>query len=819
MTHTADSAAARDRALFETTPDGIMILDDRGIYVDLNPAMCAMLGATREELVGRHFRERMPPGRVDEAMAAFDTLLAQGTFAVEFPIVRTDGTLLNLEWRSRTNFVPGLHLCIARDLSPRDDAQRALRASEERYRAFVANSSEAIWRFELEEPVPASLDADDQIDLCYRYGYLAECNEAMAAMYGFSSSSEIVGARLGDLLVRDDPANIEYLRAFIASGYRLLGAESREVDREGNEKHFVNNLIGVVENGHILRAWGTQRDITEQKMTERQRAALVARLEFLADVTSVLGSSLDPQETLASVAAAAVPRFADWCFIDIVDAAGRAERVAVQHSDPAQIALCIEMERRYPTPPDAPIGPPETIRTGATQVYDVDPAVVAAFARSDEQVAMLQQLAFHQALVVPLVARGRTLGALAFALSESQRKFAFEDVQFAEDLGRRAGLAIDNARLYSELDRANRAKDEFLAMLSHELRTPMTAILGWGTMLQTGLDAASIRTAADAIVHATRSQAHLIDDLLDISRIVSGKMQLSVQPIRLGHAIDAAIDTVRAAAEAKQIALELVQGEDIRLHGDAERLQQVFWNLLSNAVKFTPRLGRVTISADRVDGTARVVVRDTGEGIDADLLPYIFDRFRQGDSGASRKFGGLGLGLSIARNLVEMHGGTLTAASAGRGQGAEFTVLLPVASVVEAAGAENAVPAPLPLENLSLLVVEDDPATRAMLEMALIRSGATVTTAGTAEEALEMLDARPYDVVVSDIGLPGQDGCALLQRIREAGHRAPAIALTAYASPIERERALAAGFATWLAKPVDLETLATAIAALRRPLT
>ncbi|HVE71541.1 MAG TPA: ATP-binding protein [Thermoanaerobaculia bacterium] len=639
-------------------------------------------------------------------------------------------------------------------VAAREEAQRALRESEERYRAFVSNSSEAIWRVELEEPVPIDLDPDEQIDRFYRFGYLAECNEVMAAQYGFPAASDLVGARLGDLVVRDQPANIEYLGAFIASGYRLIGAESHEVDREGNEKHFANNLIGVIENGHVIRAWGTQRDITEERAAE-------SRLEFLADVSSVLGSSLDFQETLSSLAACAVPRFADWCFVDVVDANGNAERVVVRHSDP-------EMVR------------PE----------------------------------LHDELVVPLIARGRTLGALTFAMAESKRKFAPDDIRLAEDLGQRAGLALDNARLYGELAGANRAKDEFLAMLSHELRTPMTATLGWGTMLQSGLDAAGTRMAADAIVHATRAQAHLIDDLLDISRIVSGKMQLYVRDLRLADVIDAAVETVRAAADAKQIALDIDRGDDARVSGDSGRLQQILWNLLSNAVKFTPRGGNVSLRVEHEDETVRVIVRDDGEGIDAELLPYIFDRFRQGESGASRKFGGLGLGLSIARNLAELHGGTLSAASAGRGQGAELTLSLPVgtaAAIADAApvGASEA----RPLEGVSLLLVEDDPATRGMLELALRRYGARVVAASDANEAFASLQANRVDVIVSDIGLPGDDGCALLRRIRQSGNAIPAIALTAYASPAERERALSAGFDRWLSKPVDLETLAAEIRA------
>jgi PAS domain S-box-containing protein len=601
------------RALFDTTPDGIMLVDDAGVYVDLNPAMCRILGGTREELIGRHFRDFIPPDRLDEAFAAFSELRTDHALAMEFPVQALDGTVVDLEWRSQSNFVPGLHFCVARDVSARYEAQRALRESEERYRAFVANSSEAIWRFELEEPVDTTLDPDAQIDLFYRHGYLAECNDVMAHMYGFPSSRDIIGARLGDMLVREE--NNDYLRAFIASGYRLLGVESHEVDRGGNEKHFVNNLIGVVENGYALRAWGTQRDVTEQHRAH-------ARLGFLAEVTAALGSSLDDDQTLRTVAGMAVPRFADWCAIDVINVHEETERVAAH-------------------PASEP--PAESPR-----------------------------------LTVALVARGHTIGSMTFA--NHARPFSPEDLRLAEDLGRRAGLAIENARLYSELARANQAKDEFLAMLSHELRTPMTATLGWASMLQAGaLSEEGSRTAVDAIAASTRAQARLIDDLLDVSRIVTGKLQLSPQELRLGDAVDAAVATIRPAADAKQIAISVNgDGADVSLQGDLARLQQVFWNLLSNAVKFSPRYSEVEVTISRDGEAARVVVRDNGDGIDRELLPYIFERFRQGESGASRRYGGLGLGLSIARNLVEMHGGTLTAASEGRGRGATFTVTLPL---------------------------------------------------------------------------------------------------------------------------------------------
>jgi PAS domain S-box-containing protein len=676
-----DALAARDRALFEATPDGIMIVDDAGIYVDLNDAMCRMLGGTRDELLGRHFADFMPPDRLADAVKAFTDLQTGGGLSVEFPIRRIDGTVLNLEWRSRANFVPGLHFCIAHDLSEREAAQRALRESDDRYRAFVTNSTEGIWRFELDEPIAIDLPIERQIDLCYEHGYLAECNDAMARMYGFESSADIVGARLGDLLVREKQENVDYLRAFMESGYRLTGAESHETDRHGNGKVFINSLVGVLEEGRILRAWGTQRDATEEKQLEEQRTALLARLELLAHITGVLGSSLEYEQTLRSIADVAVPRFADWCFVDVVSESGDIERVAACHPDPELVELVTEMERRYPTPPAVPIGPPHTIRTGITQSYEVTDDVLEMYAQDEEHLAMLRRLAFRSGMVVPLAARGRVLGALSFAIAESGRRFSSEDVQLAEDLGRRAGLAIDNARLYSELERANRGKDDFLAMLSHELRTPMTATLGWAGMLEKGpLPGEVVTAAAQAIAQSTRMQARLIDDLLDVSRIVAGKMQLASEPLLVADAIAAAVETVRAAAEAKQIRLDVrLIDSDARLQGDHDRLQQVFWNLLSNAVKFTPRGGWIDVELATERENVRVTVRDSGEGIRRDLLPHIFERFRQGESGASRKHSGLGLGLAIARNLVELHGGTLTAASDGEGSGAAFTVLLPIA--------------------------------------------------------------------------------------------------------------------------------------------
>ncbi|MBV9495451.1 MAG: PAS domain S-box protein [Acidobacteria bacterium] len=819
-------ADALYKAFFDATPDGVMIVDEGGRYVELNPTMCRILGAECDQLLGRHFTEFIPPDRMAEALAGFQQMKDNGELAVEFPIRSMDGTTHSLEWRSRANFIPGLHCCVARILEPREDLNRALRESDERYRAFMANTTEAIWRFELDQPIPTSLSPDEQIDLCYQYGFLAECNDAMATMYGFQRGEELFGARLGDLLIRDDPKNVEYLRAFIASGYRLTDAESTEVDRDGNTKHFVNNLIGIIENGLIVRAWGTQRDITDQRRSEDEVADLLEREQqagatasFLLQASELLAASLDFDRTLSSIAEIAVPQFSDWCFIDLVDEGNAVHRIAVKHSDPELAALAMETERRFPTLNSPRTGPSRAIQTGKPELFVVTEERLRSFTNDEEHLRMLLSCGFGHALSVPLVARGRTLGALSFVQSASSgRQFDETAIRTAEDLGRRAAMAADNARLYQHLESANRAKDDFLATLSHELRTPMTATLGWSSMIRMGgLSEETLKAALETIAQSTQAQARLIDDILDVSRIVTGKMQISLQPVRVADPILAALETVRSAADAKQIVVDVdLQAEDVRVNGDPSRMQQVLWNLLSNAVKFTPRRGRVRITLDQADAaTVRIAVSDDGEGIPPEFLPFVFERFRQGESGMNRRHSGLGLGLSIARNLVELHGGRMIAESAGPDRGSTFTVLLPLLSAPSrSARSSGRHTAAALLRDLRVLIVEDEDATRTMLGVALRQFGASAVAVPSAEEALRALAAGDFHVVVSDIGLPGEDGYSLIRRIRlgeERIRRIGAIALTAYAATNDRDRALAAGYHAYLPKPIDPAVLASEV--------
>ncbi len=390
-------------------------------------------------------------------------------------------------------------------------------------------------------------------------------------------------------------------------------------------------------------------------------------------------------------------------------------------------------------------------------------------------------------------------------------------------------LLAETQHAQADAEAANRAKDAFLATLSHELRTPLTPILTWSRLLkQAVLDDAQRTKALDTIERCAKTQAQLVGDLLDVSRIVSGKLRLEVRPVDLGPVIQAAIDVVRPGAEAKGIRVQTVlDSEAGPVSGDPQRLQQVVWNLVSNAVKFTPKGGRVQVSLERVNSHIEIAVSDTGQGIRPEFLPYVFERFQQQDRSASRVHGGLGLGLAIVRHLVELHGGTVHAESPGGDRGAVFTVKLPLIPVRRAAGelvrrhpggsvlAEGVLPR---LDGLQLALIDDDVESNEVVRTLLVSCGAEVRAAASAAEGRAMLDGWRPDVLISDIGMPGEDGMAFIATLRngEREPRLPAIALTAFAGVDDRVRILSAGFDMHVAKPVDPLELITVVGSLAR---
>ena len=417
------------------------------------------------------------------------------------------------------------------------------------------------------------------------------------------------------------------------------------------------------------------------------------------------------------------------------------------------------------------------------------------------------------------MSKATLLRSVQVAVSSRRRQYQVRELLMQEQV------------LRSDAEKANQIKDEFLATVSHELRTPLNAILGWATLLtRGGLDDAKVARAIGTIERNAKVQAQLIEDLLDVSRMISGKLRLNVKPIQPIPVIKAAVDSVNPAFEAKGVQLELVlDAAPIRIVGDENRLQQVFWNLLSNAVKFTPKGGRVQIKLERIESQARIIVSDTGEGITPEFLPHAFDTFRQADGAITKRHGGLGLGLAIVRRLVEMHGGTVSVISGGRGKGATFTVSIPIESVRQTAAAidstivatseKTVINAELPnLTGIRVLAVDDEDETRAMITGVLEQFGANVLTACSTEEALDVFPSWKPDVLVFDIGMPREDGNVLIQKVRQLetkeGRNTPAIALTAYARVEDRVRALAAGYQMFIPKPVEAGELVITIANL-----
>jgi len=491
------------------------------------------------------------------------------------------------------------------------------------------------------------------------------------------------------------------------------------------------------------------------------------------------------------------------------------------------------------------IGKPVTILIPPDHI-DEEPAILARLRAGDriEHYETIRRTKDGRLIDISLTvspiktADGQIIGASKIARDITEQRQARKALDAAYALAERARrdaeqAVIEKERLYRQAEESSRLKEEFLATISHELRTPLSAILGWTRMLRLDQLSPEDRVKAlDTIERNARAQAQLIDDLLDVSRIVTGKLRMDVRPSDPTSFIDAAVEAVRPAAEAKGVRMQKVMDTGaVSIPGDPARLQQVVWNLLSNAIKFTPRGGYVQIRSERVNSHLEIIVSDTGQGIAPDFLPHVFDRFRQADQKTSRQHGGMGLGLAIVRHLVELHGGTVRANSGGVDQGATFTVQLPISPIYQVdssgsrvhPGARDLLP---PddltdrLDGLRILVVDDEPDTRDLLKQGLEYCGATVHLAGSAAEALAALDQEVPDILISDIGMPGVDGYDLIRKIRnlqaEKGRRVAAIALTAYTRVEDRLHALRAGYDMHVPKPVELTELVAVATSLTR---
>ncbi|HEV7578203.1 MAG TPA: ATP-binding protein [Caldimonas sp.] len=600
-----------------------------------------------------------------------------------------------------------------------------------------------------------------------------------------------------------------------------------------------------VDGRNVGRVW-SYRDVTARKQAEDALRDEARVLDLLNQTGSAVASTLDLATLLQTVTDAATQlsgaKFGAF-FYNTVDERGESFLLYSLSGAPRSAFDGFGLPRATPM-----FGP---TFNGEAPVRVDDVLLDPRYGRMAPHHGMPRgHLPVRSYLAVPVKLRnGETIGGLFFGHPEPGM-FDARAERIIVGIAAQASIAVDNARVYeearrvaaekerlveveraarAEADRVSRLKDEFLATLSHELRTPLTAILGWAKVLLLKRDdEASVTRGLDAIARNAQAQARLIEDLLDMNRIVSGKVRLELQPTDIAAVVDAAVDSIRPSADAKALRLEVaVDAKAGVLAGDPNRLQQIVWNLLTNAVKFTPRGGRIEVTLKRVDAGVEVTVRDEGIGIEASFLPKVFDRFRQADASTTRSHGGLGLGLSIARQLTDLHGGRLQASSDGPGRGATFVLSLPASAPGNVADAaprttpKRAAPSgslDLDLAGLKVVVVDDEADTRQLVEQLLADCGAEVRTATSAGEGLALVRSLGPDLLLSDIGMPECDGYRFIEQVRrlglEHGGAIPAIALTAFARSEDRDRTLVAGYQLHLAKPIEPHELLAAVGRL-----
>jgi PAS domain S-box-containing protein len=665
--------------------------------------------------------------------------------------------------------------------------------------------------------------ADDAVISKTLDGIITSWNKGAERIFGYTAD-EVIGKPVTILIPADHEDEEPAILARLRAGDRIEHYETVRVRKDGQEIYIsltVSPIIGPT--GQVVGASKIARDITERKLARKALDEALERLKLALDAARLGDWSWDAKTDILAISETAANLFGippgphmSWDAMSglLHEEDRESARVAVDealanHTD-------YDVEYRVMRDDKSEVW----VSSKGRGIYADDGTVVGmlGFVQDISTRKSNEEMLRDQAEAL------RTLNENSTRLYETATKARAQAEQ----------AAAENERLFRQAEESSRLKEEFLATISHELRTPLSAILGWARMLRLGqLSPENSAKALDTIERNARAQAQLVDDLLDVSRIITGKLRMDVRPSDPNSFIDAAVEAVRPAAEAKGLRLQkVVDTGAISIPGDPVRLQQVVWNLLSNAIKFTPRGGRVQIRSERVNSHLEIVVSDTGQGISPDFLPHVFDRFRQADQKTSRQHGGMGLGLAIVRHLVEMHGGTVSANSEGEGKGATFTVALPIAPVYQVdpsvgrvhPGARDLLPpndVTDRLDGLKILVVDDEADTRELLRQGLEYCGATVSVAGSAAEAVEAIMAKTPDIVISDIGMPGVDGYDLIREIRRLpaaiGSKLPAIALTAYTRTEDRLHALRAGYDMHVPKPVELaELVAVAASVVRR---
>lgn len=797
---------SRFRAIMEQSPLSTQILSPQGRTMSVNPAWEALWGLTLEQIAAHNI---LTDPHLESTGIAPLLRRAFGGEAVELPAFLYDPSVTvpdrsptpdSARWvrafaypiKDAAGVVQEVVL-VHEDVTGTRTGQERLRASEERLRMALAAGRMNVWEWDLTTGV-------------------VQCSENARGFWGME-----VGPAEDFLAVihPDDRTRVQEAKHDAVMGEGGYLCEYRLTVPAGSVRWMQSRgRVDRAPDGRADRILGVTIDITGLKQAQE-----VTRL--LADAGETLGASLDYHATLQSLTHTVVPRLADWCAVDLLTESGTLARVSVHHPDPGQLASANDLFARFPPRPSDPYGAWHVIGTGQAEwAADVGPDVLEAVAQGPDHLALLRALNIRSYICVPLVARGAAIGVLTLAYSDSGRRYTVADVAIATDLGRRAAAAVDNAQLHQQLRGEDRRKDEFLATLAHELRNPLAPIRTGISLLRLSTDQALADRTLQIMDRQLGHMVRLIDDLLDLSRVTRGKVELERERVDLSSIVGTAIEASRPLLDAAALRLVVrLPGRPVMVEADPTRMSQVFSNLLNNAAKFTGRGGRVDLEVLEDEAGVLVKVTDTGIGIPAAMLQPIFEMFAQASDARGGRHGGLGIGLTLVRRLVELHGGRVWAESDGPDRGSTFVVRLPRASAAAPAAVPGqlSLPAPSPAPR-RVLVVDDNADAAETLAALLTLEGHEVRTAGSGPAALRLLADFHPEVAFLDIGLPGMSGYELAQRLRAEKGTAGAtlVAVTGWGQNHDRRQAMDAGFDDHLTKPVDSRDVKRLVGQARR---
>ena len=774
--------------VLERMLEGVSLADENGIILYTNPAENAMFGYEPGELYGQHVKVQnaYPPEENERIVAeVIEHLKNHGTWSGEWRNRRKDGSEFLTSSRITALDVGGrmYWVCVQEDITDRQRARAELQESESRFRQLAENVADVFYVIDTAS------------------GALMYINPAYERVWGRSCQSLYEAPRsFLDAVHPDDRGRIAARLERQQRG-EATSDEYRITRPDGSIRWIWDRAFPVRDaSGLVLRTAGIAEDITARKQTELD-------LRFLADASRTLATLVSYETTLQNVAQLAVPNFADWCVVHIAGEDGQLKELAVAHVNPAKVEFAKEFGQRYPVDMTQPTGIPAVYRSGQPElVGEIPEDLLRQAARDDEHWRMIQELGPKSFLCVPLSLRDKSFGTMTFLTAESGRRYTSADLAIAEDLAYRAAIAVENARLYAELRDEHRRKDEFLAMLAHELRNPLAPI-------RSGLEVLSLSGIVHESIPLMRLQlehmVRLVDDLLDVSRIMRGRIQLRKEPVQLGSLLSRAVETVRPLMDASRHTLTVdVPQEPIWIDADPVRLSQVVANLLTNAAKYTDAGGRVQLSARRDNGSAVISVVDNGIGISPELLPRVFELFTQADTSVDRSQGGLGIGLTLVRHLVDLHGGSVSARSDGVGKGSQFTVRVPA---IDSPQVKQPVASPEPaIHKRRILIVDDNVPAARMLQLIFEQLGKhDVRLAHDGPTALTVAAEHRPELVLLDIGLPRMNGYEVAKRLREAPELDGLllVAVTGYGADTDRRRSTEAGFDEHLVKPPELSAL------------